>query len=81
MIPNQRKTPRKRAKITRIDILLFAEFEMAHPEGVEPPTSWSVARHSIQLSYGCTLFYKVTYEQISASTIKGLLNDSDLSEN
>jgi hypothetical protein len=22
------------------------------PEGVEPPTSWSVARHSIRLSYG-----------------------------
>jgi hypothetical protein len=22
------------------------------PEGFEPPTSWSVARHSIQLSYG-----------------------------
>ena len=25
---------------------------MAYPEGFEPPTSWSVARHSIQLSYG-----------------------------
>ena len=22
------------------------------PEGFEPPTSWSVARHSIELSYG-----------------------------
>ena len=26
---------------------------MAHPRGVEPLTSWSVARRSIQLSYGC----------------------------
>ena len=25
---------------------------MVRPEGVEPPTSWSVAKHSIQLSYG-----------------------------
>ena len=26
--------------------------KMAYPEGLEPPTFWSVARHSIQLSYG-----------------------------
>ena len=26
--------------------------EMAYPEGLEPPTSWSVARCSIQLSHG-----------------------------
>ena len=26
---------------------------MAHPEGFEPPTLWSEARCSIQLSYGC----------------------------
>ncbi len=25
---------------------------MAYPEGLEPPTSWSVAKRSIQLSYG-----------------------------
>ncbi len=24
---------------------------MARPEGLEPPTFWFVARHSIQLSY------------------------------
>ena len=29
--------------------------KLVHPEGVEPPTSWSVAKRSIQLSYGCTL--------------------------
>ena len=25
---------------------------MAYPEGLEPPTPWSVAKYSIQLSYG-----------------------------
>ena len=34
-------------QVTGVDRL-----EMAYPEGLEPPTSWSVARHSIQLSYG-----------------------------
>ena len=27
-------------------------FPKVRPEGLEPSTSWSVARHSIQLSYG-----------------------------
>ena len=26
---------------------------MVHPVGIEPATFWSVARRSIQLSYGC----------------------------
>ncbi len=30
----------------------FPEGKVARPSGVEPETSWSVARHSIQLSYG-----------------------------
>ena len=29
-----------------------ASKKVARPSGVEPETSWSVARHSIQLSYG-----------------------------
>ena len=29
--------------------------KMAHPRGVEPLTSWSVVKYSIQLSYGCML--------------------------
>ena len=28
---------------------------MAYPEGLEPPTPWSVAKYSIQLSYGYAL--------------------------
>ena len=40
---------------------------MAHPEGVEPPTSWSVARHSIQLSYGCKPGVTIATEMIGAS--------------
>lgn len=27
---------------------------MVRPEGVEPPTTWFEAKHSIQLSYGRT---------------------------
>lgn len=29
------------------------EWFMVHPVGFEPTTSWSEAKHSIQLSYGC----------------------------
>ena len=33
-----------------IDPLLF--FQLARPEGFEPPTPWFVAKYSIQMSYG-----------------------------
>ena len=32
---------------------------LVHPEGLEPATFWSVARRSIQLSYGCLTFYNI----------------------
>ena len=32
--------------------------QMAHPEGVEPPTAWFEAKCSIQLSYGCLMIFK-----------------------
>ena len=31
---------------------------MAYPEGLEPPTSWSVAKRSIQLSYGYVVCWR-----------------------
>ena len=36
---------------------------MAYPEGLEPPTSWSVAKCSIQLNYGYALevFHLLVY--------------------
>jgi hypothetical protein len=33
--------------------------QMVRPEGFEPPTFWSVARHSIQLSYGRTVMQRL----------------------
>ena len=33
-----------------------ATHKMVHPVGIEPATFWSVARRSIQLSYGCPSF-------------------------
>ncbi len=32
--------------------LVLADIKMAYPRGIEPLTSWSVAKRSIRLSYG-----------------------------
>ena len=37
---------------------------MAYPEGLEPPTPWSVAKYSIQLSYGYATLSCYTLPQI-----------------
>ena len=40
------------------------------PEGFEPPTSWSVARHSIQLSYGRTKLATNSLKALLHTTVK-----------
>ena len=63
--------PKKRAEVNYLSGLVW-DLRVAHPEGVEPPTSWSVARHSIQLSYGCTTMYPTLIRK--PSKLKGFMN-------
>ena len=49
--------------------------KMAYPEGLEPPTSWSVARHSIQLSHGyawgkCDVYYHTPARRTNRPAVK-----------
>ncbi len=44
------------------------EFSLVRPGGFEPPTSWSVAKRSVQLSYG-RIFY-VFKEQVLTKFVK-----------
>ena len=37
--------------VIHVDFQRIEDKEMAYLEGLEPPTSWSVAKRSIQLSY------------------------------
>ena len=39
-----------------------SKFEMAHPEGFEPPTNRFVAEYSIQLSHGCAMAVREGFE-------------------